>query len=73
MRKLKINPTVVSGDGGYISRTIGKWMLSSAPIISWTQFYHKPYALDDWNEARSKARERCSHNAIVCESIIRRA
>ena len=68
MRRLKINPTVVSGDGGYIARTIARSMLASAPITAWTQFYHKPYA-DDWKEAREKAKKRCVNKAIVCDNV----
>ena len=73
MRRLKINPTVVSGDGGYIARTIARSMLASAPITAWTQFYHKPYCLDDWVEARAKAKQRCINKAIVCDNVIANA
>jgi hypothetical protein len=73
MRKLKINSAPANPEGGYISRTISNWMLSSAPIIAWTQFYHKPFSLDDWEEARAKAKERCTNNSMALESIIRRA
>lgn len=69
MRRLKINPTVVSGDGGYIARTIARSMLASAPITAWTQFYHKPYSLDDWGKARNLARERCRGDAISQDNI----
>ena len=73
MRKPKISAAPSNPEGGYISRTISKWMLSSAPVIAWTQFYHKPYSLDDWEEARDKDKKRCTNNAIFCESIIRKA
>lgn len=69
MRKLKINPSV-SPDGGYISRTIAKGSLSSAPITAWTQFYHKPYSTDDWGKARNQARERCRGDALAQDNIV---
>ena len=69
MRKLKINPSV-SPEGGYVSRLISKSSLSSAPIIAWTQFYHKPYSLDDWGKARNLARERCKGDAISQNNIV---
>ena len=56
MRKAKIAPTL--NDGGYTTRAFSQWEVRSAPLISWTQFYHKPYSLDDWPEAKRKARER---------------
>lgn len=68
MRKLKINPAV-SPEGGYVSRLISKSTLASAPVIAWTQFYHKPYSLDDWAEAKMKARERCRGDALAQDSI----
>lgn len=72
MRKLKINPSV-SPEGGYIAHTIAKSALFSAPISAWTQFYHKPYSLDDWREAKKKALARCKRDALAPDSVIKPA
>ena len=56
MRKVKISPTL--NDGGYTTRAFSQWEVRSAPLISWTQFYHKPYCLDDWGQAKIKAKQR---------------
>ena len=56
MRKIKITePTI---EGGYIASSIGQQELRNLSIEAWTQFYHKPYCLDDWGEARGKAKAR---------------
>lgn len=70
MRTFRISPDVVDGDTGYISRTISKSMLASAPVTAWTQYFHKPYAFD-WKEAREKALAHCKHRAIICDSVVK--
>ena len=69
MRKIKIT-TPTPTEGGYISRTISKGMLNTAPVSAWTQFFHKPYAFD-WLEARSKALDHINHSPYVADSMVK--
>ncbi len=54
MRKIKTSAVLKNG---FVSGKMGTKDLKSAPVIAWTQAYHKPYALD-WGEARRKALNR---------------
>ena len=65
MRKLKITKPLNDSHetGGYMARTISRGLLQTAPIISWTHFYHKPYACD-WKEAKEKAMDRVLSQAL---------
>lgn len=56
MRKAKLSSTL--NDGGYTTRGFSNYEIRTAPLISWTQFYHKPYSLDDWGKAKMDAKER---------------
>ena len=73
MRHFEINSEMTDGQGGYIARTIGKAILSSIPVSAWTHFYHKPYSLDDWAEAKRKAIDRCVGDPISYNGVVRKA
>lgn len=64
MRYYEISgPVMKDYTGGYIARTISKGLTQTAPVTSWTHFYHKPYA-NDWKEAKEKAMDRVLSRAL---------